>query len=301
LPRILPGELLTPAFAQLLRRKPSSTRFNSTCLLSSFVRSCSHTLDPPCPSPSRAPAALNPAQIATHTPDLPHTSSAQQPSATHRQLLCTLQQHTPLLLRMATRAPLAPGASSPPSPSSAPCFTPPKPQHPAATASRSEHLHTQQLTPSSRTTSRTPEMGRKKGFTHFCLGRVDTRSKQVDTSPRFQKTQLPDWDIRSTLDQVRSTLVPGKRAHTLPEEAFWRPKGVLQICLHLQKLQAILSRGRTRESRGIPGEKVVVQGKGADPTEEAQEKKDFWHFRCHQSRASPIEENLHRFPSSLFN
>ncbi|MQL76760.1 hypothetical protein Taro_009160 [Colocasia esculenta] len=31
---------------------------------------------------------------------------------------------------------------------------------------------------------------------------VDTRSKQVDTSPRFQKTQLPDWDIRSTLDQV---------------------------------------------------------------------------------------------------
>ncbi|MQL70642.1 hypothetical protein Taro_002965 [Colocasia esculenta] len=89
----------------------------------------------------------------------------------------------------------------------------------------------------------------------------------------------------------------GKRAHTLQEEAFWRPKGVFQICLNLQKLQAILSRGRTRESRGIPGEKLAVQGKGADPTEEAQEKKDFWHFRCHQSRASPIEENLHRFPS----
>ncbi|MQM15341.1 hypothetical protein Taro_048287 [Colocasia esculenta] len=44
-------------------------------------------------------------------------------------------------------------------------------------------------------------------FTHFCLGSVDTRSKQVDTSPRFQKTQLPDWDSRSTLDQSRSTLV----------------------------------------------------------------------------------------------
>ncbi|MQM21579.1 hypothetical protein Taro_054621 [Colocasia esculenta] len=69
----------------------------------------------------------------------------------------------------------------------------------------------------------------------------------------------------------------------------------------LQKLQAILERGRTRESKGIPGEKVAVQGKGADPTEEAQEKKDSWHFRCHQSRASPIEENLHRFPSSLLN
>ncbi|MQL69185.1 hypothetical protein Taro_001438, partial [Colocasia esculenta] len=38
-------------------------------------------------------------------------------------------------------------------------------------------------------------------FTHFCLGSVDTRSKQVDTSPRFQKTQLSDWDSRSTLDQ----------------------------------------------------------------------------------------------------
>ncbi|MQL91062.1 hypothetical protein Taro_023665 [Colocasia esculenta] len=50
-------------------------------------------------------------------------------------------------------------------------------------------------------------------FTHFCLGSVDTRSKEVDTSPRFQKTQLPDWDSRfqkgrSTLDQGRSTLDP---------------------------------------------------------------------------------------------
>ncbi|MQL72275.1 hypothetical protein Taro_004624, partial [Colocasia esculenta] len=45
-------------------------------------------------------------------------------------------------------------------------------------------------------------------FTHFCLGSVDTRSKQVDTSPRFQKTQLPDWDSRSTLAQGRSTLDP---------------------------------------------------------------------------------------------
>ncbi|MQL80810.1 hypothetical protein Taro_013263 [Colocasia esculenta] len=93
----------------------------------------------------------------------------------------------------------------------------------------------------------------------------------------------------------------GKSAHTLPEEAFWRPKGAFQILLHLQKLQAILSRGRTWESRGISGEKLVVVGKGADPTEEVQEKKDFWHFRCHQSRASPIEQNLHRFPSRLHN
>ncbi|MQL91460.1 hypothetical protein Taro_024075, partial [Colocasia esculenta] len=47
-------------------------------------------------------------------------------------------------------------------------------------------------------------------FTHFCLGSVDTRSKQVDTSPRFQKTQLPDWDSRSTLAQSRSTLAQGR-------------------------------------------------------------------------------------------
>ncbi|MQL82728.1 hypothetical protein Taro_015206 [Colocasia esculenta] len=32
-------------------------------------------------------------------------------------------------------------------------------------------------------------------FTHFCLGSVDTRSSQVDTSSKFQK-------VRSTLDQV---------------------------------------------------------------------------------------------------
>ncbi|MQM07285.1 hypothetical protein Taro_040126, partial [Colocasia esculenta] len=98
----------------------------------------------------------------------------------------------------------------------------------------------------------------------------------------------------------RSTLVPDSRRPSCQKRE-GRLKGAFQICFHLQKLQAILSRGRTRESRGIPGEKVDVQGKGADPTEEAEEKKDFWHFRCHQSRASPIEENVHRIPSSLLN
>ncbi|MQM04964.1 hypothetical protein Taro_037770 [Colocasia esculenta] len=48
-------------------------------------------------------------------------------------------------------------------------------------------------------------------FTHFCLGSVDTRSSQVDTRPSFQQVSLPDWDSRSTLDQVRSTLVPDSR------------------------------------------------------------------------------------------
>ncbi|MQM07054.1 hypothetical protein Taro_039890 [Colocasia esculenta] len=52
------------------------------------------------------------------------------------------------------------------------------------------------------------EMIGEHRFTHFCLGSVDTRSGQVDTSPRFQKTQLPDWDNRSTLAQGRSTLDP---------------------------------------------------------------------------------------------
>ncbi|MQL74911.1 hypothetical protein Taro_007280 [Colocasia esculenta] len=48
------------------------------------------------------------------------------------------------------------------------------------------------------------EMTGEHRFTHFCLGSVDTRSKQVDTSPRFQKG-------RSTLAQGRSTLVPDSR------------------------------------------------------------------------------------------
>ncbi|MQL98555.1 hypothetical protein Taro_031273 [Colocasia esculenta] len=40
---------------------------------------------------------------------------------------------------------------------------------------------------------------------------VDTRSSQVDTRPSFQQISLPDWDSRSTLDQIRSTLVPDSR------------------------------------------------------------------------------------------
>ncbi|MQM23332.1 hypothetical protein Taro_056394, partial [Colocasia esculenta] len=125
-------------------------------------------------------------------------------------------------------------------------------------------------------------------FTHFCLGSVDTISSQVHTRPSFQQISLLDWDIRVLCPctprhfmdiwayKYPCSLNPkGKRAHTLPEEAFWRPKGAFQICLHLQKLQAILSRGRTWESRGILGEKVAVLGKRADLTEEAQEKKDF--------------------------
>ncbi|MQM06392.1 hypothetical protein Taro_039215 [Colocasia esculenta] len=94
-------------------------------------------------------------------------------------------------------------------------------------------------------------------------------------------------------DLTVSTLVPGSVDTS--------PVSRRSSCLTGTKLQAILSRGRTWESRGIPGEKVVVLGKGVDPIEEAQEKKDFWHFRCHQSRALPIEENLHRFPSRLLN
>ncbi|MQL68064.1 hypothetical protein Taro_000353, partial [Colocasia esculenta] len=54
--------------------------------------------------------------------------------------------------------------------------------------------------------SQNPDL-RGPRFTHFYLGSVDTRPKQVDTSPRFQKTQLPDWDNRSTLDQSKLTLV----------------------------------------------------------------------------------------------
>ncbi|MQL68305.1 hypothetical protein Taro_000586 [Colocasia esculenta] len=119
------------------------------------------------------------------------------------------------------------------------------------------------------------------------LDSPDQRSRcSVDTRPSSQRTLSIGLDSVSTLDQMVSTLDASPR------------KPVLQFST---KLQAILSRGRTRESRGIPGEKVAVQGKGADPTEEAQEKKYFWHFRCHQSRASPVEKNLHRFPSRLLN
>ncbi|MQM21474.1 hypothetical protein Taro_054515 [Colocasia esculenta] len=54
------------------------------------------------------------------------------------------------------------------------------------------------------------EMIGEHRFTHFCLGSVDTRSSQVDTRPSFQQISLPDWDIRSTLDQSRLTLDQSK-------------------------------------------------------------------------------------------
>ncbi|MQL81587.1 hypothetical protein Taro_014052 [Colocasia esculenta] len=160
-----------------------------------------------------------------------------------------------------------------------------------------------------------------------CWHRIDNlvHAPIVDTSPSLQKTQLPDWDsvstqsqAESTQSQAVSTLVPGSVDTSLSSQknSFAEmgqcvdtlPGGVdtLQMKLKIMilsghKLQAILSRGRTWESRGISGEKLAVLGKGADPTEEAQEKKNLWHFRCHQSRASLIEKNLHRFPSRLLN
>ncbi|MQL97004.1 hypothetical protein Taro_029689, partial [Colocasia esculenta] len=45
--------------------------------------------------------------------------------------------------------------------------------------------------------------------------RVDTLNGQIDTSPRFQKTQLPDWDSVSTLPVSVSTLDPVPRIPVL--------------------------------------------------------------------------------------
>ncbi|MQL72071.1 hypothetical protein Taro_004398 [Colocasia esculenta] len=42
-----------------------------------------------------------------------------------------------------------------------------------------------------------------------------TRSGSVDTSPRFQKTQLPDWDSVSTQPVAVSTLDPVPRRPVL--------------------------------------------------------------------------------------
>ncbi|MQL84805.1 hypothetical protein Taro_017307 [Colocasia esculenta] len=89
--------------------------------------------------------------------------------------------------------------------------------------------------------------------------------------PRFPCPCIPRHFMDIWGYKYPCSLYPkGKRAHTLPGEAFWRQKGAFQILLHLQKLQAILSRGRTWESRGISGEKLAVLGKGADSTEEEQ-------------------------------
>ncbi|MQL83172.1 hypothetical protein Taro_015657 [Colocasia esculenta] len=44
---------------------------------------------------------------------------------------------------------------------------------------------------------------------------VDTVPGSVDTSPRFQKTQLPDWDSVSTQPVAVSTLVSAPRSPVL--------------------------------------------------------------------------------------
>ncbi|MQM21895.1 hypothetical protein Taro_054942 [Colocasia esculenta] len=69
-----------------------------------------------------------------------------------------------------------------------------------AHSTRSEH---------SSSSSEHKSSNKSKRFTHFYLGSVDTRSSEVDTRPSFQQTSLPNWESRSTLDQVVSTLVPG--------------------------------------------------------------------------------------------
>ncbi|MQL86165.1 hypothetical protein Taro_018695 [Colocasia esculenta] len=113
---------------------------------------------------------------------------------------------------------------------------------------------------------------------------VDTASCGVDTRPSSQRTQLTGLYSVSTQPQVVSTLDPVPRGPVCQTGT---------MCRHsLGKLQTILSRGRTWESRRISGEKLAVLRNGADPTEEQQQKKNFWHFRCHQSIASWIEEDL---------
>ncbi|MQL93479.1 hypothetical protein Taro_026110 [Colocasia esculenta] len=50
---------------------------------------------------------------------------------------------------------------------------------------------------------------------HLTQSRVDTLNGQVDTSPRFQKTQLPDWKSVLTQSQAVLTLDPVPRRPVL--------------------------------------------------------------------------------------
>ncbi|MQL81851.1 hypothetical protein Taro_014315 [Colocasia esculenta] len=81
---------------------------------------------------------------------------------------------------------------------------------------------------------------------HHRVKCVDTVCGRVDNRPSFQKT------LFAQLGQCVDTL-----------------SGSVET-LRLKLKKAILSRGRTWESRGISGEKLDVLGKGADPTEEEQ-------------------------------
>ncbi|MQL69671.1 hypothetical protein Taro_001982 [Colocasia esculenta] len=72
------------------------------------------------------------------------------------------------------------------------------------------------------------------GFTHFCLGSVDTRSKQVDTNPRFQKTQLPDWDSRSYKPSFQEE-VQGNQGESLERSLLCKAREQIQLKRHRRR------------------------------------------------------------------
>ncbi|MQL80726.1 hypothetical protein Taro_013174 [Colocasia esculenta] len=83
-------------------------------------------------------------------------------------------------------------------------------------------------------------------FTHFCLGSVDTRSSEVDTRPCFQQISLPDWDSRSTLDQVSVDTVPGS-VDTRSGQVDTRPS-FQQTSLPNSESRSTLDQGRSTHS-----------------------------------------------------
>ncbi|MQM17872.1 hypothetical protein Taro_050853 [Colocasia esculenta] len=193
-------------------------------------------------------------------------------------------------------------------------------------------------------------------FTHFCLGSVDTRSSQVDTRLSFQQISLPDWESRSTLDQVRSTLVPdsrrsgrdtpaesqkheflcthgclgfrgfdlGFRAHA-PQGTLWTYGAInthapctprAREPIHFQKKPFGGQMGFSRSVSISRSYKSSFQEEGQGNQGESLERsllckaREQIKLKRHRrrrisgisnARASPIEENLHRFPSRLLN
>ncbi|MQL79113.1 hypothetical protein Taro_011552 [Colocasia esculenta] len=151
-------------------------------------------------------------------------------------------------------------------------------------------------------------------FTHFCLGSVDTRSKQVDTSPRFRKTQFPDWDSRFCTLSRRALVCESSYSLCGLSRRAQSGVVVLRLVFGVVVLQVFLESSCSR----VFGVAVLLcelysgvdtRSKQVDTSPRFQ-KTQFpdWdsrstldQSRCHQSRASPIEENLHRLPSSLLN
>ncbi|MQL79574.1 hypothetical protein Taro_012012 [Colocasia esculenta] len=96
------------------------------------------------------------------------------------------------------------------------------------------------------------QLPEKGGQVDTSSGQVDTSSGQVDTRPSFQQSNLPNWESRSTLDQGRSVSISRSFKPSFQEEGQGNQGESLErrlLCKAREQIQ--LKRRRRRRISGI--------------------------------------------------